>query len=212
MKAVSFLFIISLFSITSFAQSWTTWSEVIPFPAESEIDYDSIRSVYYEVYDVKAVRPEACSSAYCFRVAIYINGEMAPFAVLPTSPGSTRYSWGGRTPEFRNATLAPAPGWGYQEYRLHNRGYKSNPRPGRPSSNLRYFSVFLSNGKDVGIGFHGDKGGVYKVTGAPESHGCLRVHDNNAKIINYIARAVIDNTGSAHTVRLSAYHTRSAWF
>jgi len=74
--------------------------------------------------------------------------------------------------------------------------------------NLRYFTVFKTNsGRDVGIGFHGDKDGAYPVTGTPKSHGCLRVTDNNAFIINALARAVVDNTGSADNVRISAYHT-----
>jgi len=193
--------------------SWHSWADVIPFP--SNIDLDSITSVYYEVYDINALDPVKCPS-HCFRVKVFVNDRL--IAVVPTSPGSGRHNWGGRTPEFRNTSLATTKSTkgrrrGYKGYRLHTFDYHSSVRKRSNGlvtggDNLRHFSVFKTNsGRDVGIGFHGDKGGVYKVTGEPESHGCLRLTDDNAFVVNSLARAVIDNTGSAKTVRISAYHT-----
>ena len=193
------------------APAWHSWYGVTPFPAADSIDYGAVRDLHFEVFDINAVEPSKCAP-YCFRVNVYVNGEL--FAVVPTSPGSTRHSWGGRTPIFTNAGLARG---GYKGYRLHGKNYLSGKKPGRSRSNLRYFMVFkLTSGKyagqDRGIGFHGDKNGKFKVTGQPESHACMRVTDSNAYIMNRLARAVIDNTGSAKSITLTTNHTKRRRF
>jgi hypothetical protein len=216
-----FLTVVALLIMTSAvaqaqtgAPAWHSWADVIPFP--TNIDLSAVDSVYYEVYDINALDPVKCPT-HCFRVKVFVNDSL--IAVIPTSPGSGAFNWGGRTPEFRNTSLArtsskSGPRRGYKGYRLHTVEYHSSRRDRgngliTGNDNLRYFTVFKTNsGRDVGIGFHGDKGGVYKVTGEPESHGCMRLTDNNAYIVNMLARAVVDNTGSADNVRISAYHTR----
>jgi len=218
MKKIAALMILMFASLNVQAQTgtpaWHSWVDVIPFPAG--INLDAVSSVYYEVYDVNAVDAVKCPT-HCFRVKVYVNDSL--IAVVPTSPGSGAHNWGGRTPEFRNTSLATTSSTkgskrGYKGYRLHTRDYHSSKRNRgngliTGGDNLRYFTVFKTNsGRDVGIGFHGDKGGVYKVTGAPESHGCMRLTDENAYIVNSLARGVVDNTGSATNVRISAYHTR----
>jgi len=214
MKKIIVLFTLVLVSIgAEAAPAWHSWADVIPFP--EDINLSAVTSVYYEVYDINALDPVKCPT-HCFRVSVYVNNSL--IAVLPTSPGSDRHNWGGRTPEFRNTSLATKESsrgdrGGYKGYRLHKREYHSYVKQ-RPNGittggdNLRYFTVFKTNsGRDVGIGFHGDKDGAYPVTGEPESHGCMRVTDNNAFVINSLARAVVDNTGTAENVRITAYHT-----
>lgn len=217
-KIVAILVLMVASASAQAAPAWHKWEDVVPFP--TNINLDAVTSVKFEVYDINALDPVKCPS-HCFRAKVFVNGSL--IAVIPTSPGSSRHNWGGRTPEFRNTSLATKKSTkgargGYKGYRLHKREYHSYVKT-RPSGittggdNLRYFTVFKDNsGKDVGIGFHGDKGGAYPVTGKPESHGCMRVTDNNAFVINSLARAVVDNTGSASAVRITAYHTKRKRF
>lgn len=216
-KLAAALLFMTMFSATAQSQTapaWHAWADVIPFP--TDIDLSAVSSVYFEVYDINAVDSVKCPD-HCFRVKVYVNDSL--IAVIPTSPGSGTHNWGGRTPEFRNTSLAKTgsskgANRGYKGYRLHTNDYHSSIRTRdnglvTGGDNLRYFTVFKTNsGRDVGIGFHGDKGGAYKVTGRPESHGCMRLTDSNAYVVNALARAVVDNTGSANNVRISAYHTK----
>lgn len=203
----SLLLVFSFYSIDSLASSG--WAVVTPLPDYDSFDFSQVERVHYEVYDLKVAAPEACSDRYCFRAAVFVNGEF--LAQVPTSPGRGTWRWGHRTPEVTNTTLAP---WG-NGFRAHGRGYWSsgNERRGIPRSNLRYFLVFLFDGEDIGVGFHGDKGGVYRVTGRPESHGCMRLTDSNARFFNTLARAALENSGGdASLVTLTTMHTDRAGF
>ncbi len=110
------------------------------------------------------------------RLYLYINGE-----ILDTFKTSTARS-GYQTPNFDKKP----DGRIYDKYSSHKyHGGNWNGMGNMP------YAVFVSGGYAI----HGATSGEIKQLGNPASHGCIRLHPENAKLFNRIVRlAGVENT------------------
>ncbi len=101
-------------------------------------------------------------------MTLYIEGS--PVDRFPTSTGV-----GGRTPNFDK----------HPDGRVYSR-YTSNKFPGGDYNGLGNmpYAVFISGG----FAIHGTPRGNWSRLGRPASHGCIRIHPDNAAYFNSLVR------------------------
>jgi|GEM_PF-4769472 len=81
MKKIAMFFVLILVSVSAqAAPAWHSWADVVPLP--TNINFNAVTSVYYEVYDINALNPAKCPT-HCFRVKVFVNDSL--IAVIPTS-------------------------------------------------------------------------------------------------------------------------------
>ena len=105
-------------------------------------------------------------------VALYLNGNETPVGVWPVSTGVP----GRGTPNFDK----------HPDGRIYNK-YSSRKFPGgdyKGLGNMPY-AVFIQGG----FAMHGTPQGNWKRLGHKASHGCIRMHPDNAKYFNGLVRA-----------------------
>jgi hypothetical protein len=105
-------------------------------------------------------------------LALYLNGNPQPLAVWPVSTGLPGHG----TPNFDK----------HPDGRIYNR-YTSTKFPGgdyKGLGNMPY-AVFIKGG----FAIHGTPAGNWPKLGRKASHGCIRVHPDNAHYFNQLVRA-----------------------
>ncbi len=142
---------------------------------------ESIFSVKLDVYNM-ADNPEgrnACGDVQCYRVDVFVNNTQV--ATWATSPGKPQADGGSYSPLFSGERIFWAFGRDYVSYtkRYHMKYAMYIERVSQPGT--------ISN-----IAFHGG----YKVTGKRESHGCFRLRDSEAALLNHLVRKAFDDSGS----------------
>jgi hypothetical protein len=105
------------------------------------------------------------------RLYLYIDGRLE--AVWPTSTGTAGHG----TPNFDK----------HPDGRIYNR-YTSTKYPGGDYNGLGNmpYAVFIRGGYAI----HGTGRGNWSRLGRPASHGCIRIHPDNAAVFNSFVRSV----------------------
>ena len=204
MKRISLLALlltVSAFSAPSFAQDVTadddsapTWmDELDPFDANTPELLRQMDLIYEQEtgesahLDTNAVELMQATGQDCNRLScpvwarvnkvtqtlsLYLNGNSSPMAVWPVSTGVR----GRTTPDFDR----------HPDGRIYNK-YSSKKYPGgdyKGLGNMPY-AVFIQGG----FAIHGTPSGNWSKLGKRASHGCIRVHPDNAKNFNGMVRS-----------------------
>jgi hypothetical protein len=87
--------------------------------------------------------------------------------------------------------------------RVYNK-YSSHAHPGGDYNGLGNmpYAVFIDFGGG-GYAIHGTPKGNWKYLGQPASHGCVRIHPDNAVIFNQMVRNTVALTGTKRSVWIS---------
>lgn len=146
-----------------------------------------VNSVHMEVFDMSQTGL-GCSYPTCFRMEVYLNDVLvARWATSPGDPNNNAGFKGVNTPKYTDRNL--------NRGRIMGAGYVSGRGDAMP------YAMFIlgSQGQNTGFAVHAGH-----VTGEKESHGCIRLEYENAKILNSWVRAAIKNGGPT---TISTSHT-----
>lgn len=149
-------------------------------PEEKAVILDNIREVDSFLMARDTVEPGGCSGSECILFAeidkskqllyLYVLGELKDTFKVSTGKGK-KYE----TPSMELHPLGPV-----------LTKYTSRKFPGGNYEGLGNmpYAVFLKNGYAI----HGTTPGNYSRLGSPASHGCIRLHPDNAKIFNALVK------------------------
>jgi hypothetical protein len=149
-----------------------------------EVNPEAILHVEMFLYNL--AKFEDCGDTQCYRMDVYLNGELA--ARWAASPGTTgqRDFPGEYTPQWARATL--------NKSRIMGHGYVSRRGDAMP------YAMFINYGNG-GFAVHAGE-----VTGRRESHGCVRLQYDKAKLLNSWVRMAMKNS-SDPILHISAQDT-----
>ena len=191
MKQLSFLvLIIQLFSFQVFAktshQKSNLLDELDPKASNIEETLNKYDAEYERITGKPAhLKMEISKLNDCFRnsCAIWADSSRDDQKMYLYVNGALTYTWlissgslnGNETPDFDT----------HPDGRIYDK-YTSTAHPGgdyKGLGNMPY-AVFISGGYAV----HGTTEGNWSKLGTPASHGCIRLHPDNAKIFNQLVR------------------------
>ncbi len=183
-------------SSVSFAQMQNTdednnaLDELDPFSQTIESDLNQMDFQYNletgnPVFDLNSLNPFTISDSSCFQLNCHIYAQVikSTQVIYIYIDGQLTYTW---------RVSSGSPGRDTPNLNQHPNGriydaYTSKKFPGgdyKGLGNMPY-AVFISGG----IAIHGTSLGNVKKLGQPVSHGCIRIHPENAKIFNGLVRA-----------------------
>lgn len=182
MKKFTVLASLLFLSATAFGGSWAgEWqdNERINDIKQGRLSVGDVKIEVYNMADTAAGR-KACGDSQCYRMDVFVNE--AQIATWATSPGRPQSDGGIYSPIYSGHRILTHYG---REYRSYTKKY-----------NMRY-AMYIERksqpGKISNVAFHGK----YLVTGRRESHGCFRMRDPEAKMLNSFVRKVFSNGGTA---------------
>lgn len=186
------LFAALAFSFTSFAQSSTEIEEINPHDPNIEQVLEEFDQIYEEEMGVPATINQPFYGLFnlstknnCYRINCTVWAQIVKSSqtMYLYENGVHVYTWAvstgvrGSTPNF---DIHP-------NGRIYDR-YTSTRYPGgnyRGLGNMPY-AVFFKGG----FAIHGTPEGNWKKLGTPASHGCIRLHPDNAYYFNRLVRQV----------------------
>lgn len=118
------------------------------------------------------------------RLYLYKNGQLINGAGWPTSTGVKGHG----TPAM-DTTISG---------RIYNK-YSSGKYPGGDYNGLGNmpYAVFIAYGGG-GFAIHGTPKTNWKLLGSPASHGCIRIHPDNASYFNKLVRSTVAGSSNRH--------------
>lgn len=185
MKALSIIFLAVFLGNVAFAQSNNALDELNPFDPNIEQTLQQMDQDYQDstgqsaILDIMKPFAPGCYQIEC-PVFIHVDKDTQT-AVLYVN-GISQGTW---------LVSTGAPGFGTPDFDTNPNGriydsYTSTKYPGGDYNGLGNmpYAVFISGG----FAIHGTGQGNWSKLGKRASHGCIRVHPDNAKIFNRLVR------------------------